>query len=155
MDESAPMRALTIGVSVFMAIATITAVMIYYNTAKSTAGVVGSRSVDIDASYRQDIEDSLFYKTEITGTEVINILNYFRGNNLYSINVGNIKYIKYDNDLQGCSNDVCTFTSLDNINNDLDNLDKVLKRILPNQKFSVSVSDANSEGIRVITITGK
>lgn len=155
MEESTAMRALIIGVSVFMAIATITAVMVYYNTAKSTAGVVGSRSVDIEKSYRQDIEDAFFYKTEITGTDVINILNYFKENTSYKINVGNIKFLK-DSEALACSEaGICTIVSLENLNNNLNSFDKTLKRILPNQKFTIEVADENENGIIVVTINGK
>ena len=37
MDESAPIRAIVIGVSTLLAVATISAVLMYYNTAKQMA----------------------------------------------------------------------------------------------------------------------
>mgnify|MGYP007097042847 CR=1 FL=1 len=41
MDESAPIRAIVIGVSTLLAVATISAVLMYYNTAKQMASNVG------------------------------------------------------------------------------------------------------------------
>ena len=41
MDESAPIRAIVIGVSTLLAVATISAVLMYYNSAKQLASNVG------------------------------------------------------------------------------------------------------------------
>lgn len=162
MDESTPLRALTIGVSVFMAIATITAVMVYYNTAKSAAGVAVSGSSDIAESYREDIEESLLYKSEITGTEVINIINYFRNDVNVQVNVSKIRFVQKANEtgLTCTKSDdkyICTALEQTNINNTTDEkkLSLTLKRILPNQSFSISTSDPDENGVRVITIIGK
>ena len=83
MDESAPIRAIVIGVSTLLAVATISAVLMYYNTAKQMASNVG-RGQDFAANYDQSIQDILTAGTYnvsgtnyITGADVKNLLNYF------------------------------------------------------------------------------
>ena len=145
MDDSTPMRALTIGVSIFIALATITAIMIYYNTAKNAAGIIGNQAKDIATSYRQDIEDMLLSGGTITGTDVINLLNYFKNDQ---------KYIQQPSD-KGvvCTDGVCT-TENSNVNNS-DNFDSILKRILPNQNFEMNKVDMIGTEVKQITLTGK
>ena len=78
MDESAPIRAIVIGVSVLLAIATISGVLMYYNTAKQMASNVG-RGQDFAANYEQSIQDILLTgspnvtgnNSYITGADVI------------------------------------------------------------------------------------
>lgn len=84
MDESAPVRAIMIGASLFVTIATITAVLTYYNTAKDMVKVIGT-GTDIGQVYSDYVEESLLKtsaNTYLTGTEVINILNYFYDSDL-------------------------------------------------------------------------
>lgn len=104
MDESAPIRAIVIGVSTLLAVATISAVLMYYNTAKQMASNVG-RGQDFAANYDQSIQDILTAGTYnvsgtnyITGADVKNLLNYFYDNEEVQINVIDIKYIdEYEN----------------------------------------------------------
>lgn len=146
MDDSTPMRALTIGVSIFIALATITAIMIYYNTAKNAAGIIGNQAKDIATSYRQDIEDMLLSGGTITGTDVINLLNYFKNDQNVNITINNQKYIQQPSD-KGvvCNNGVCNIVENSNVNNS-DNLESILKRILPNQDFKIYVTDNRYRG---------
>lgn len=93
MDESAPIRAIVIGVSTLLAVATISAVLMYYNTAKQMASNVG-RGQDFAANYEQSIQDILT-KAEyvvsnsdenvILGSDVKNLLNYFYDDNSVDI----------------------------------------------------------------------
>ncbi len=154
MDDSTPMRALTIGVSIFIALATITAIMIYYNTAKNAAGIIGNQAKDIATSYRQDIEDMLLSGGTITGTDVINLLNYFKNDQNVNITIKNQKYIQQPSD-KGvvCTDGVCT-TENSNVNNS-DNFDSILKRILPNQNFEMNKVDMIGTEVKQITLTGK
>ena len=79
MDESAPMRAIMIGASVFVTIATITGVLAYYSSAKDLVNVIGT-GTDIGAEYANYVENILLKtedNVEIRGTDVINLLNYF------------------------------------------------------------------------------
>ena len=99
MDESTPIRAIVIGVSVLIGIATISAVLMYYNTAKQMASNVG-RGQDFASNYEQSIQDILLKgsytvsgNNYITGTDVKNLLNYFYNNENVEIIVQNIIYI--------------------------------------------------------------
>ena len=104
MDESAPIRAIVIGVSTLLAVATISAVLMYYNTAKQMASNVG-RGQDFAANYEQSIQDILTAETYnvsgnnyITGADVKSLLNYFYNNEEVQIKVIDIKYIyEYEN----------------------------------------------------------
>ena len=92
MGDSA-IRAITIGVGVIIAIATISAVMTYYNTAKQAVTEIGT-GTDIAALYEEGITKTLL-KTNITGTDVKNLLDYFgERNDVNKIDVKKIKLQK-------------------------------------------------------------
>lgn len=106
MDESAPIRAIVIGVSTLLAVATISAVLMYYNTAKQMASNVG-RGQDFAANYEQSIQDILT-KAEyvvsnsdgnvILGSDVKNLLNYFYDDNSVDIFLKyNLYTVTYEN----------------------------------------------------------
>lgn len=106
MDESAPIRAIVIGVSTLLAVATISAVLMYYNTAKQMASNVG-RGQDFAANYEQSIQDILT-KAEyvvsgpnyniILGSDVKNLLNYFYDDNSVDIDLTYKSYsLTYEN----------------------------------------------------------
>lgn len=92
MDESNAIRAITIGVSTFIAILTITAVMMYYNTAKATVQEVGS-GPDLYNNYASYIRDILVRPngSTITGADAINLINYFYNDELVEVNLVTIK----------------------------------------------------------------
>lgn len=157
MDESTPIRALTIGVSVFIALATVGAIMVYYNTAKNSASIIGSQAQNISANYDKTIEDMLISKEKITGTDVINILNHFKNDNYVKVNISGIRFIK-DSDAVSCSNDICTASELTDLNiasnaETEKNFQTWLKRILPNQEFEMTVENQDG-GVRVIILKG-
>lgn len=144
MDESAPIRAIVIGVSVLLAIATISAVLMYYNTAKQMASNVG-RGQDFAGNYEQSIQDILTKgsynvagKNYVTGADVKNLLNYFYGDESMWIVVNDIRVVN------GC--DDSYIPSLDKITNASDaaykkeNYNKVMKNILDNQRFELNVT---------------
>ena len=88
MEDSA-MKAIVISVSVFVAIITISAVIIYYNTAKDIVNVTGS-GVDLALAQQQDIENILLKannNTKVSGTEVMNIIKYFYNNKKYTVSI--------------------------------------------------------------------
>ena len=88
MEDSA-MKAIVISVSVFVAIITISAVIIYYNTAKDIVNVTGS-GVDLAVAQQQDIENILLKannNTKVSGTEVMNIIKYFYNNKKYTVSI--------------------------------------------------------------------
>lgn len=86
--ESNAMKAITIGAGVLIAIATISLVMTYYNTAKEGMSQVGT-GTNVYEEYEKSIRDILT-KTNIYGTDLTNLYNYF-GNN------PSIKIEIYDN----------------------------------------------------------
>ena len=88
MEDSA-MKAIVISVSVFVAIITISAVIIYYNTAKDIVNVTGS-GVDLAVAQQQDIENILVKannNAKVSGTEVMNIIKYFYNNKKYTVSI--------------------------------------------------------------------
>ena len=95
MDEDNLSRALMIAVSIFIGIITISAIIIYFNTAIGTVRNIGS-GMDYDQVYRDDIESSLLMNgtnNYIKGTNVINIINYYETNQNITIYIQNIKYV--------------------------------------------------------------
>lgn len=155
MDESAPIRAIVIGVSVLLAIATISAVLMYYNTAKQMASNVG-RGQDFAENYEQSIQDILTkgsYNVAgtnyITGADVKNLLNYFYNDENVIIKVNNIQYISsYADDYKPRYN----ITGYGNANKSND-YKYAMKNILANQKFELKTEE--KEGKKIITIDGK
>lgn len=87
MDESNAIRAITIGVSTFIAIITISAVMMYYSTAKNTVQEIGS-GPDLYNNYASYIRDILLKPSGsiITGAEAVNLINYFYNDETVEIN---------------------------------------------------------------------
>ena len=93
MDESNAMRAITVGVSVFIAIITIGGILTYYSIARNMAARIGGGN-DVGQKYSEEIEDILIkgsYKGTnseyLTGTEVRNLINYFYKNENVSLDV--------------------------------------------------------------------
>lgn len=151
MDESAPIRAIVIGVSTLLAVATISAVLMYYNTAKQMASNVG-RGQDFAANYEQSIQDILTAGTYnvsgtnyITGADVKNLLNYFSNSETMKIKVYNFKvideYINYTPIVSNVSD------GYDNAN--LENYKNAMKNISDNQRFIIE-----SKNDKKITIKG-
>ncbi|MEG1989680.1 MAG: hypothetical protein RR144_02965 [Clostridia bacterium] len=133
MDDDIVIRALTIGASVFITLATVTAVMMYYNTARLSVVEIGT-GTNIEKEYREDIKN-VIYKSEITGSELKNVLQYFymdKGVNIcldmyysYHENGKQISYIKVD--------------ERQNINlNSTKTFENIMKNMMPNQKFKVA-----------------
>lgn len=143
MDESTPIRAIVIGVSVLIGIATISAVLMYYNTAKQMASNVG-RGQDFASNYEQNIKDILLKgsytvsgNNYITGTDVKNLLNYFYNDESVEITVQNIRYIeKYEGNRPICSS---TSTACAKANST--SYSKAMSIILSDQKFLINVEE--------------
>ena len=85
--EDNTIRAITIGVGVLIAIATITIVLTYYNTAKESMSVVGAGN-NLYKNYNKYIVD-IITTPEARGTDVINLLNYFEEDNSVILNLIN------------------------------------------------------------------
>lgn len=143
MDENNAIRAITIGVSTFIAIITITAVMMYYNTAKATVQEVGS-GPDLYNNYASYIKDILVKPSgsTISGTEAINIINYFYNDDLVTVNIDNIKLINET-------------AKIDEINkfNKKDSYSDIINKIIPIQNVKITVDDPGNERL-TITLEG-
>jgi len=83
MDDDVVVRAITIGASLFITLATISAIMMYYNTAKMSVAKIGT-GTNLEEKYREDIK-TILYSPEVTGAEVRNILQYFYQNIEYNL----------------------------------------------------------------------
>ncbi len=73
--EDITTRAIIIGVSVLIAVATISSVMAYYSTAQDMVRRIGS-GTDIAGLYDKGIENILL-KNTVRGVDVKNLINYF------------------------------------------------------------------------------
>lgn len=100
MDENAS-RAVFVGVSVFVAIITITLILNFYRTAKDSAAV--ANRYDITNTGNQRI-DQLLSRNQISGLELRYILNYFE-------NGGEYKTIVYKSDTEKLNLDVADYWS--------------------------------------------
>lgn len=163
MEESNAMRAITIGVSVFVAIITITGVLTYYGIVRDTAKNIGSGN-DMGEKYSEEIENILLkgsYKgngnSYLTGTEVLNLLNYFYKNENVRIDIENIKYVKDD----GSVDKFLPYTH-ENVNITEDKFNEVYSKILSNQRFEIDNDESGTNKqygskkyIRYLKITGK
>lgn len=156
MDESAPIRAIVIGVSVLLAIATISGVLMYYNTAKQMASNVG-RGQDFAANYEQSIQDILLTgspnvtgnNSYITGADVKNLLNYFYDNQNVTINIKNLRYWE---SYQG-NNTETNARTYDNANLK-NNYKNAMNVLIDNQHFAIQVERQDGE-VKTITLVGE
>lgn len=142
--ESVSVRAIIIGVSIFIAIATMSAVMTYYNTAKEAVRNIGS-GTDIAGLYEKNIEDILL-KNTITGTEVLNVLNYFYDKSNVNIYLNNIKVFK---NLDGNNPQ---FEMISGSGKNDANYKKIKEFIVQTERYNVVNNVAS--GITTITISG-
>lgn len=156
MDESAPMRAIMIGASVFVTIATITGVLAYYSSAKDLVNVIGT-GTDIGAEYANYVENILLKtedNVEIRGTDVINLLNYFYMDEKAKIDV---TYIRQDHSFEEYTNvdtsDKQTVIKSYNTNLDEKLYNQAINLIVPTQKFTMKKSTNND--VLVIEISYK
>lgn len=78
-------RAITIGVSTFIAVITISAIMMYYSSARDVVQSIGT-GTNLAQNYNEYIKDILVKPGgKLLGSDVKNILNYFYGNNSVEI----------------------------------------------------------------------
>lgn len=90
--EDFSIRAIVIGVSLFVTMLTLSAIIIYYNTARSVADVVTNRE-DIAFSFEQ-LEEQDDFEGNLSGVEVRSLIRKYAGNNVVKINI--IKIAKED-----------------------------------------------------------
>lgn len=135
MDEGISIRAITIGVSVFIAIATMSVVLIYYSTAKNTVSEIGT-GLDISVAYNRNIEKILIKET-ITGEELKNLINYYYKNLDVDINIRKIKVIGSDGSITYESITSTNSNLYMNVNNNKVSYNNIMKKIISNTKFKL------------------
>ncbi len=142
MDDDVIVRAVTIGASVFITLATVSAVMMYYSTAKAGVSSLAT-GTNIETRYREDIK-SILYSGQVTGAELKNILQYFYGNR--DINIYVDKYYQFSND-SALKKEIFT----DKLNTtSVTAYTEIMKTMMPNQKFSITI-DENKYSFKLIT----
>lgn len=147
MDESAPIRAIVIGVSTLLAVATISAVLMYYNSAKQMASNVG-RGQDFATNYEQSIQDILTAGTYnvtgsnyITGADVKNLLNYFYNDETVQIDINGINFVqKYEGYIPIASSYNATYKCYSSANLET-NYTEAIKSLVDNQKFKIEIKE--------------
>ena len=77
-------RFISIGASLFIILLTMTSVMSYYNTARSSISNIGV--TNLANNYNSNIQ-GLLYEKEVTGSDVKNMLQYFFENESVHINL--------------------------------------------------------------------
>ncbi len=83
--EDFSIRAIVIGVSLFVTMLTLTAILMYFNTARSVADEVNKRT-DIANSYDYIMNEGAF-EDELSGVEVRSLIHKYAGNSSVNINV--------------------------------------------------------------------
>lgn len=82
-------RTMLIGVGVFVTVATLSAILLYYNVAVSSANAVSKRT-NIELEYSKRIT-TLLEKDTLTGTDVRNVIRYYYLNEMVEISITKIK----------------------------------------------------------------
>lgn len=136
--EDVSVRAITIGVGVLLAIVTISAVFMYYNTAKQTVRDIGA-GTDIAGLYEKSVREVLV-KAEggtatITGTDVKNLLYYSLTDTSLKLNCTNIRVLEDNGNIKPD----LTYSGEPNESQK----NNIIKRILPNSKYNLTKSNTN------------
>lgn len=142
--EDITTRAIIIGVSVLIAVATISSVMTYYSTAQDMVRRIGS-GTDIAGLYDKGIENILL-KNTVRGVDVKNLINYFESkggakitfNGKYFTDTGISSPIKYD------------FSS--GMKNNENDENDVRDQIIPSAQYTIARN--LKDGILTIEVTG-
>jgi len=93
--EDFSIRAIVIGVSLFVTMLTLTAILMYFNTARGIADEVNKRT-DIASSYDYIMNPDT-YEDELTGVEVRSLINKYVAKKDIEINVEFIDGTKINN----------------------------------------------------------
>lgn len=153
MDENALTKALYVGVSLFVTVITITAIIAYYNIARSSIKDIGS-GTDFDTVYREDVKETLLKTGEnnkITGTQVKNLVNYYYDNINVQITISGMKYVSEDGTIKEYS--AISLSSNDQTIREK-NYNIIMKYIINNQYFILDRNIDNDESL-ILTIKGE
>ncbi len=140
MDENAS-RAVFIGVSVLVAIITITLVLSFYRTAKDSASV--ANRYDISATGTSYL-NSILEKEKVTGVELRYLLNYYYGESQVKIHI-------YQPDFnEGINSDNIELVVNSNDYWSEENQQKLDENIRPNYNYRLSVQETEYD-VTIIT----
>ena len=114
--EDFSIKAIVIGVSLFVTMLTLSAILIYFNTARSIADEVNKRT-DIANSYDY-IMNSDEFSDELSGVEVRSLINKYIASDRVIINViiDGIEYYNVNNDWLKKLNDNASIISEEKLN---------------------------------------
>lgn len=146
--EDITTRAIIIGVSVLIAVATISAVMTYYSTAQEMVRKIGS-GTDIAGLYDKGIEDTLL-KTNVRGVDVKNLINYFAAKGGAKIRFGDISNSKFAN-IYNNEDGTVNYEFYKDYTDPV-NLKDIRDQIIPSAQYTIGHS--LNGGILEITVTG-
>lgn len=146
MDDDVLVRAITIGASVFITLATVTAVLMYYNTARAGVRSLGT-GTNIEENYREDIK-TVLYNSVVTGSDIKNILQYFCDN--IDVNIIMPSYYAFSgNSYQKINVPAAEANKVNASTNS--SYTQILKTIMPNERFNVT-SSGNNYTFTLITV---
>ncbi|MDD2375954.1 MAG: hypothetical protein PHD15_01690 [Clostridia bacterium] len=143
MEDDIMIRSITIGASILITLATVTVIMMYYNTAKSMVAEVGT-GIDIEQQYREDIK-KILYSSEATGAELRNVLQYFYDSIDVTITIDNYYAYRIDASLNLITPGIAKINSSENVV-----YIPIMKTIMPNQKFRI-IRNGNNYAFQLIS----
>ena len=154
MDEDNISRALMIGVTTFIGIITVSAIIVFFNASLNTVKNAGS-GMDYNTIYRNDIESALLMSgtgNYIKGSSVINLLSYYEQDTNVTMSIQNIKYIDQNGQVKIYEN--ITIES-DETSVRESAYNSACRYIMDNQDFTIDVQDIDTQlGTKIITIKG-
>lgn len=153
MDEENISHALIIGVTTFISVMIISAIIIFYNSGVNIVRSVGAGN-DFSTINRNDVESTLILSgtgNYIKGSDVINLINEYQNNTNVIIVVRNIKYMS----------ETGSVNSIEMISMDSEDIDirvssynRIKNYIMDNQDFTIVVSGDESSNNMIINIEG-
>ena len=153
MDEDNISHALIIGVTTFIIVMIISAIIIFYNSGVNIVRSVGAGN-NFSTINRNDVESSLILSgtgNYIKGSDVINLINEYQNNTNVIIVVRNIKYMSENGSVN--SIEMISMDSKD-INIRVSSYNRIKNYIMDNQDFTIVVSGDESSNNMIINIEG-
>ena len=153
MDEDNISHALIIGVTTFISVMIISAIIIFYNSGVNIVRSVGAGN-NFSTINRNDVESTLVLSgtgNYIKGSDVINLINEYQNNTNVIIVVRNIKYMSENGSVN--SIEMISMDSKD-INIRVSSYNRIKNYIMDNQDFTIVVSGDESSNNMIINIEG-
>ena len=153
MDEDNISHALIIGVTTFISVMIISAIIIFYNSGVNIVRSVGAGN-NFSTINRNDVESTLVLSgtgNYIKGSDVINVINEYQNNTNVIIVVRNIKYMSENGSVN--SIEMISMDSKD-INIRVSSYNRIKNYIMDNQDFTIVVSGDESSNNMIINIEG-